>query len=75
VRTGEFEEVRLKLTSGIGSQHKKGGSSSNRFRNIREDEIDIFFKKVVYNMKSVQVSEWKFEGEKNMVKRFEEISK
>jgi peptide subunit release factor 1 (eRF1) len=45
------------LTSGIGGQHSKGGSSSNRFRNKREEEIDFFFRRIENYMKEIDVDE------------------
>lgn len=73
VREGEFEDVKFKLTSGIHGQHKKGGSSSNRFRNIRDMDINLFFKRVHQHMNTLTVDEWRIEGDKDMVKRFKTI--
>jgi peptide chain release factor subunit 1 len=67
---GEFEEVKAKLTSGISGQHKKGGSSSGRFYRKREDDIDLFFKRVQQHMKTFSVDHWEIIGEKSTVKRF-----
>ena len=67
---GEFEEVKAKITSGISGQHKKGGSSSGRFYRKREDDIDLFFKRVQQHMKTFNVDHWKIIGEKSTVKRF-----
>lgn len=71
VREGEFEEVKFKLGSGIHGQHSKGGQSSNRFRNIRDMDILLFFKRVRQYMKTLQVDEWEYQGDKEMIKRFQ----
>jgi len=71
IRTGEFEEVKMKLTSGIHGQHSKGGSSSNRFRNIRDQDIETYFKKIMRNANTFEVSRWKYIGDKEMVKKYE----
>lgn len=52
---GDFEERKAVLTSGIGGQHSKGGSSSNRLRNKREEEIDFFFRRIKNRMKAFEV--------------------
>jgi len=70
VKIGEYEEIKVKVTSGISNQHKKGGSSSGRFYRTRENEIDAFFKRVKEHMKSYTVSKWEIIGEKDSVKRF-----
>jgi len=67
---GEFEEVKAKLTSGISGQHKKSGSSSGRFYRKREDDIDLFFKRVQQHMKAFNVDHLEIIGGKSTVKRF-----
>lgn len=57
VTEGEFEQRKAVFTSGISGQHSKGGSSSNRFRNRREEEIEFFFRRIKAHMKEFNVDE------------------
>jgi peptide subunit release factor 1 (eRF1) len=52
---GDFEQRKAVFTSGIGGQHSKGGTSANRLRNEREEEIDFFFKRIREHMKEFKV--------------------
>lgn len=73
IREGEFEEIKLKMSSGISGQHKKGGQSSGRFYRKREEEIDFFYRKILQNLKRFDVKKWNIIGDKTMIKRFEEL--
>lgn len=73
VREGEYEQVKLRLTSGIGGQHKKGGSSSGRFYRKREEEINFFFRKIHKATRGFQVTQWEIRGDKDMVKRYNSL--
>ena len=70
IQKGEFEEVKERLTSGIGNQHKKGGSSSGRFYRTRENDIDAFLKRIKEHIKKYTVVRWDVTGDKDTVKRF-----
>lgn len=74
IREGEYEAVKLRLTSGIGGQHKKGDSSSGRFYRKREEEINFFFRKVHNRSRDFQVNRWEIRGDKDMVKRYNSLN-
>ena len=71
---GEFEEIKLKLTSGVPGKHGKGGCSKGRFTRKREEEVNAFFKKVYSCTKTLPVEKWIIEGDKEIIKRFRRIN-
>ena len=71
---GEYEEVQLKLTSGIPGKHGKGGQSRNRFARKREEEVNAFLRKVQLHADKVKAQRWIFEGDKELVKQFKKTN-
>jgi len=67
---GDFEDLKFRLTSGIGGKHGKGGQSAARFSRKREEEILHFFKRVKKYMNLLEVETWVFEGDKEIIKKF-----
>lgn len=72
---GEFEEVQLKLTSGIPGKHGKGGQSRPRFGRKREEEVNAFLRKVYSNAEKLTVERWVFKGDREMVKKFRRVNR
>jgi peptide subunit release factor 1 (eRF1) len=67
VKTGDFNDVVMRLTSGIPSQHHKGGQSQGRFLRKRQEAIKEYANRIKLNMKSVQVERWEYTGNKELV--------
>jgi len=60
----------ITLTSGIPSNHGKGGQSQGRFHRKREEAIDAFFRRVQDECLSINPT-WEVVGEKTTVRRYE----
>jgi len=56
-KLGDYEEIIAHLTSGIASQHKKGGQSQQRFLRKHQEAIKAFNKRVKEKMATYDV-EW-----------------
>lgn len=69
VRAG-MEEQLYHLTSGIPSDHRKGGQSQNRFHRKREEAIKSFLRKVRTTVSGVDIDKWVVVGQNQLVTRY-----
>ena len=58
------------ITSGISNKHSKGGQSAKRFLRAREEKVNAFFRRAKMFMDSYPITDWKYKGDKEMIKKF-----
>jgi peptide chain release factor subunit 1 len=67
IKEGDYIRVVHKITSGIPSNHHKGGQSQGRYSRKREEAVKEYTKRVAVYIKSMIVDEWLYEGNAEMI--------
>lgn len=70
IKSGDFEETVQKITSGIPSNHHKGGQSQGRYTRKRDEAIKEFARRVESYTKNVIVDRWEVRGNNDILKSF-----
>lgn len=70
IKSGDFEETIQKITSGIPSNHHKGGQSQGRYARKREEAIKEYARRVESYTKNVVVDRWEIRGSNDVLKNF-----